>query len=285
MRLTLRTLLAYMDDILDPADHEDLGKKIEASEFAAELIHRSRDTVRRLRLGAPEVFAGEDDDVLNPDPASDANTVAEYLDNTLPPEHVAEFERVCLDSGTTADMHLAEVTSCHHVLTMVLGEPAEIDPQVRKRMYELPQHVQDGVQGGEKLRIESAHPPVVAAQPAAVAPQEMAPARVAAAVTQPAPAAPTVALPDYLRVAADRRRSGRRWATLAVVTILGSLTAYLILGAFEEPQVSEEVAAAIDENQFDVQIDDVPAEASEPAEDAAMQGTVCLLYTSPSPRD
>jgi len=197
MRLTLRTLLAYMDDILDPADHEDLGKKIEASEFAAELIHRSRDTVRRLRLGAPEVFAGEDDDVLNPDPASDANTVAEYLDNTLPPEHVAEFERVCLDSGTTADMHLAEVTSCHHVLTMVLGEPAEIDPQVRKRMYELPQHVQDGVQGGEKLRIESAHPPVVAAQPAAVAPQEMAPARVAAAVTQPAPAAPTVALPDF----------------------------------------------------------------------------------------
>ena len=51
MRLTLRTLLAYMDDILDPADHEELAKKIEASDFAAELIHRSRDTVRRPPAG------------------------------------------------------------------------------------------------------------------------------------------------------------------------------------------------------------------------------------------
>jgi hypothetical protein len=50
MRLTLRTLLAYMDDILDPADQEELGHKIESSPFATELIHRSRDAVRRLRV-------------------------------------------------------------------------------------------------------------------------------------------------------------------------------------------------------------------------------------------
>ena len=50
----------------------------------------------------------------------------EYLDNTLPAEDVADLERMCLEPGNEADMHLAEVASCHHVLTMVLGEPAEI---------------------------------------------------------------------------------------------------------------------------------------------------------------
>ena len=33
MRLTLRTLLAYMDEILEPADHDELAKKIESSDF------------------------------------------------------------------------------------------------------------------------------------------------------------------------------------------------------------------------------------------------------------
>jgi hypothetical protein len=293
MRLTLRTLLAYMDDILDPADHEELGKKIEASDFAAELIHRSRDTVRRLRLGAPEVLAGEDDDVLNPDPASDANTVAEYLDNTLPPEHVAEFERVCLDSGTVADMHLAEVTSCHHVLTMVLGEPAEIEPNVRRRMYELPERIE----AGEKLRIESAHPPVAnaapAPAPAPVAPVMAQPVMSApAAKVQPAPTAAPTVLPDYLRVAADRRRRGRRFATLAALFLIGCGAAYLISGHFEDAKMPDEVAAGYDENVVtgdlvigDVQVDDAPAEDAAPAADTADTTAPAFVPEDAAPAD
>lgn len=125
MRLTLRTLLAYLDDILEPSQAKEIGKKVAESNVASTLVNRIKEVTRRRRLTAPEVSG--------PGSGVDANLVAEYLDNTLPAERVADIEKVCLDSDT----HLAEVAACHQILALVLGEPVEIQSQSRERMYAL----------------------------------------------------------------------------------------------------------------------------------------------------
>ena len=123
MRLTLRTMLAYLDDVLDPADAQELGARISESEFASELVHRVRNSARKMRLSAPDL---EEQGV-----GAELNSVADYLDNVLPEEQLSDFEQVCLES----DVHLAEVTCCHQILTLVLGEPAVVPDDVRQRIY------------------------------------------------------------------------------------------------------------------------------------------------------
>jgi hypothetical protein len=123
MRLTLRTLLAYLDDTLQPAEARLIGQKIAESEPAQELIERIKQVTRRRRLTTPPESG--------PGAKLDANTIAEYLDNVLPPDQLAELEETCLGS----DVHLAEVAACHQILTLVLGEPATVPPTARQRMY------------------------------------------------------------------------------------------------------------------------------------------------------
>ncbi len=235
MRLTLRTLLAYMDDILEPEEQRDLSEKIEASDFASDLIHRIRDSVRRLRLGAPEVLP-EADDVLDEGFHGDANVTAEYLDNTLAPEQVPEFERVCLEPGMQADMYLAEAAACHQILRMVLVEPVEIDADMKRRLYEIPgggQPTGDAV--GDAA--PAAPKPIVSESSQPAAPATIAPP------AAPAPAAATAdhELPAYLKEAHQAKRRSRRllFAAAAVLAVVG----YFGFGALQEPEVPQEVAA------------------------------------------
>jgi hypothetical protein len=204
MRLTLRTLLAYLDGILEPDDAQALGKKIDESEYAAGLVHRLRDVMRRLRLGAPSL--------TDRGPGLDPNTVAEYLDNTLPAERVTDFEKVCLDSDT----HLAEVGSCHQILTLVLGEPAEVDPASRQRMYEL----QD-VHAGSKP------PPTPVAAPVG-APPVVEPVSLDLGLDAGSGdrrSRPKATVPEYLRE--PRRR--RAWLPTAAAVLLVACIIVIVL--------------------------------------------------------
>lgn len=125
MRLTLRTLLAYLDDVLPPDQAKELGQKLTESNYATALVDRIKEVMRRRRLSAPDLFGKA--------AGIEPNVVAEYLDNELSPSEIADVEKICLDS----DIHLAEVAACHQILTLVLGEPVDVRSETRARMYAL----------------------------------------------------------------------------------------------------------------------------------------------------
>jgi len=123
MRLTLRTLLAWLDDTLSPVEVREIGKQVDESDFTRELVQRIHRVTRQRRLTTPPPSGPE---------AVDENVVAAYLDNQLDPEPVAEFEKRCL----TSDVHLAEAASVHQILSLI-GQKAKVPEEARHRMYHL----------------------------------------------------------------------------------------------------------------------------------------------------
>jgi hypothetical protein len=123
MRLTLRTLLAWLDDTLQPPQVKEIGRQVADSPFAQELSQRIQRVTRQRRLTVP-ASSGPD--------ATDPNLVASYLDSDLDPEAVAEYEKKCL----TSDVNLAEVASVHQILSL-LGQKVKVPPAARARMYQL----------------------------------------------------------------------------------------------------------------------------------------------------
>ena len=125
IRLTLRTLLAYLDDTLPPDEARALGEKLAVSPQAQELADRLKKVMRKRSVSTPP--SGPDGS------PSDANIVAAYLSDALPPEVVAEFEK----AATESDAHLAELAACHQILTLVLSQQVKVPPTAYRRMYGL----------------------------------------------------------------------------------------------------------------------------------------------------
>lgn len=209
MRLTLRTLLAYLDETLSPEDSQAIAEKLKDNEFALGLTHRIQSSIKRLRLGAPKL----DGKGMGVDP----NTVAEFLNDTLPPDRMAEFEKVCLES----DVHLAEVAACHQIIALALSEAAEVPASVKQRMYALPSAP---AAAWEARRPPAAEPAVPAANLAAApAGEELPSAR--ALERKPE-------IPDYLR-AAQRGSWQPLLATAALLLLLVAI-ALLAMGSLDE---------------------------------------------------
>ncbi len=123
MRLTLRTLLAWLDDTLQPTQVREIGIQVSGSPFAQELSDRIHRVTRQRRLSVPSSSGPE---------GTDPNIVACYLDNELDPDAVADYEKKCL----TSDVNLAEVASVHQILSL-LGQKVKVPAEARARMYQL----------------------------------------------------------------------------------------------------------------------------------------------------
>ena len=125
MRLSLRALLAFEDNIFDAEHRLQLERTIPNHDNAASTLRRIRNVVRQPHLGVPGIVDNREE--------LDPNLMAEYLDHQLAAEQVDKFEAYCLSSDT----YLAEVATVHQILSNVLGEPARTSRDCRLRCYDI----------------------------------------------------------------------------------------------------------------------------------------------------
>jgi len=125
MRLTLRTLLAYLDNAPLPNDErEPIQRVLDSNPAAEELVQRIRRVLTQPRLASPAV---ETAGVLQ------ANQVAEYLDGTLDIGLTKRLEQICM----TNDAALSEIAALHQILSDWIDQPAPISEGLRQRLYQM----------------------------------------------------------------------------------------------------------------------------------------------------
>jgi hypothetical protein len=125
MRLTLRTLLAYLDNVLESSEKATLGDKISKSQTSKGIIDRIRRVLAASNISAPKIGT--------PGSVNDPNPIAEYLDNTYPAAKISEIEVRCLSD----DVRLAEVAACHQILALVLNQPASVPADLKAKILAL----------------------------------------------------------------------------------------------------------------------------------------------------
>jgi hypothetical protein len=222
MRLTLRTMLAYLDDVLDPADADAIRAKIEESDFASGLVDRLQGVLKKLRMESPKLDGKG--------MGNDANTVAEYLDSALTQDRVAEFERVCLES----DKHLCEVAACHQILTLVLGKAADVPTDLRQRIYALGDPAQ-----------AAAHPAVSRADGRKAAHGEAHAAGAAEGANGKPVPPPPLEVPEYLR--SGRETSLWPFVLVASIALVVTMAILWQMKGLREPRSGQDLASTTTE--------------------------------------
>lgn len=270
MRLTLRTLLAWMDGVLPPDEQAQLGAKVEGSPMACQLVTRIGACVGNPHLSAPRINGKG--------LAVDPDSVAQYLDNTLAPDRLEAFETICLES----DMHLAEVAACHAILAEVAKHPEVLPPldaPHRRQLLEAMRH-----------RV-AAHPEVIAGQP----PGGRAGAPRRPEVTQPVQApfepcerapAPTPQGPVASVDSPPSRTPWGAWALAGSALLLLAVLAALLAqsaGLFRAAPRPKEAVARLDGGQVPAPPGPIGGEPAA-AEDVAPPANAAIAAAAGAPR-
>ncbi|MFM1905123.1 MAG: hypothetical protein RLZZ440_3023 [Planctomycetota bacterium] len=242
MRLTLRTLLAWIDDVLPPGERDELAAKVAESPVAPKLVERIREAIEDPHAAPPAGDSGPDD----------PNAVAEYLDNVLPVDQLEGFERRCLESPT----HLAEVAACHRLLAEAARGAEQLAAPESESRRTLIRRV------AAALAHEAVEPEAIDSEAAAAA--------VAIATAEQAPVAAIETRPIH-----EERASVWAWlaaaAAVALLVVLGGLLARAIWPAPRSP-VGELAARNAHSAPEAVPADDAPAEPAAPLPAAPVSG-------------
>ncbi|MCR5164129.1 MAG: hypothetical protein K6C40_08945 [Thermoguttaceae bacterium] len=125
MRLTLRTLLNWINNNLSEEDAALVAQKVEESELAKTLKAQIEGIMAQQKLPAPELLDGT--------PKGNANAAAEYLDNSMDPVQTPDFEKFCIHS----DIMLGEIAGCHQILSRALTQKLDLAPELRVKLCDL----------------------------------------------------------------------------------------------------------------------------------------------------